>query len=114
MGISPLLMPWPPTDTMLKSLVALCLLSLFMSVAGLPTSPLVLAFILSSKLERYFRQGISYAHGSYAEFFTRPISLALLVISVLCVVWPFVSIHLKAKRAAKAEAAAATPDVNDD
>ena len=32
-----------------------------MSVAGLPTSPLVLAFILSSKLERYFRQGISYA-----------------------------------------------------
>lgn len=107
-------MPWPPTDTMLKILVALCLLSLFMSVAGLPTSPLVLSFILSSKLERYFRQGISYAHGSYAEFFTRPISLVLLVISVLCVVWPFVSDHLKAKWAAKAEAAAATPDVNAD
>ena len=45
-------------------MLALCLLALFMSVAGLPTSPLVLAFILSSKLERYFRQGISYAHGS--------------------------------------------------
>lgn len=58
-------------------MLALCLLSLFMSVAGLPTSPLVLAFILSSKLERYFRQGISYAHGSYAPFFTRPISSLL-------------------------------------
>lgn len=48
-------------------MLALCLLALFMSVAGLPTSPLVLAFILSSKLERYFRQGISYAHGSYGH-----------------------------------------------
>lgn len=94
-------------------MLALCLLSLFMSVAGLPTSPLVLAFILSSKLERYFRQGISYAHGSYAPFFTRPISLVLLVVSVFCVVWPFISDHLKAKRAAAA-AAPVAPDVNDD
>ena len=91
------------------------LLSLFMSVAGLPTSPLVLAFILSSKLERYFRQGISYAHGSYAPFFTRPISLILLIISVLCVFWPYISDHLKAKKAAKNPApTAANVDVNDD
>lgn len=95
-------------------MLVLCLLSVFMSVAGLPTSPLVLAFILSSKLERYFRQGISYAHGSYAPFFTRPLSLLLLVISVFCVVWPFLSDYLKAKRVAKAQAAVSTPDVNDD
>ncbi len=96
-------------------MLALCLLSLFMSVAGLPTSPLVLAFILSSKLERYFRQGISYAHGSYAPFFTRPISLILLIISVLCVFWPYISDHLKAKKAAKNPApTAANVDVNDD
>lgn len=49
-------------------MLAWCVLAIFMSIAGLPTSPLVLAFILSSKLERYFRQGISYAHGSYKEF----------------------------------------------
>ena len=96
-------------------MLALCLLSLFMSVAGLATSPLVLAFILSSKLERYFRQGISYAHGSYAPFFTRPISLILLIVSVLCVFWPYISDHLKAKRAAKNPApTAANVDVNDD
>lgn len=87
-----------------------------MSVAGLPTSPLVLAFILSSKLERYFRQGISYAHGSYAPFFTRPVSFILLIIAVLCVVWPYVSDHLKAKKSAKAPAAAQNigEDINDD
>ena len=94
-------------------MLALCLLSLFMSVAGLPTSPLVLAFILSSKLERYFRQGISYAHGSYAPFFTRPISLVLLIVAVACVVWPLISDHRKAKKAAAAQATAAA-DVNDD
>lgn len=99
-------------------MIALCLLALFMSVAGLPTSPLVLAFILSSKLERYFRQGISYAHGSYAEFFTRPISAVLLLLAVFCVVWPFISERLKAKKAVKVGIAAATSDpdseINDD
>ena len=97
-------------------MLALCLLALFMSVAGLPTSPLVLAFILSSKLERYFRQGISYAHGSYAPFFTRPVSLILLIIAVLCVVWPYISDHLKAKKAAQSPVAAQSvgEDINDD
>ena len=50
--------------------------------------------------ERYFRQGISYAHGSYKEFFTRPISATLLLVSVFCVVWPFLSDYLKKKKAA--------------
>ena len=93
-------------------MLALCLLAIFMSIAGLPTSPLVLAFILSSKLERYFRQGISYAHGSYKEFFTRPLSAALLAIAVFCVVWPLFSEHMKKKKAAAA--VSVNQDVNDD
>ena len=92
-------------------MLALCFLTIFMSVAALPTSPLVLAFILSSKLERYFRQGISYAHGSYKEFFTRPLSAALLLISVFCVIWPIYSEHRKKKAAV---AVSAQSDVNDD
>ena len=79
-------------------MLAWCVLAIFMSIAGLPTSPLVLAFILSSKLERYFRQGISYAHGSYKEFFTRPISCVLLIISLVCLVWPLISDILKSKK----------------
>ena len=52
---------------------------------------------------------------SYAPFFTRPISLILLIISVLCVFWPYISDHLKAKKAAKNPApTAANVDVNDD
>ena len=79
-------------------MLALCLLSLFMSIGGLPTSPLVLSFILSSKLESYFRRAISMDKGSYASFFTRPISLALLILAVFCVVWPSISEYLKKRR----------------
>ncbi|MBQ1492700.1 MAG: tripartite tricarboxylate transporter permease [Blautia sp.] len=82
-------------------MLSLCLLSLFMSIAGLPTSPLVLAFILSGKLEGYFRRAISMDHGSYAKFFTRPLSLALLLLAIFCVVWPYLSEAIKARRAAK-------------
>ena len=81
-------------------MLALCLLSLFMSIAGLPTSPLVLAFILSGKLEGYFRRAISMDPGSYGKFFTRPLSLALLLLSVFCVIWPYLSEMLKKRRAA--------------
>ena len=81
-------------------------------VSSSTSSLMGLAFILSSKLERYFRQGISYAHGSYAEFFTRPISAILLAVSVFCVIWPFLSEHLKKKKAAAVVAAG--QDVNDD
>ena len=40
----------------------------------------------------------------------------LLIIAVLCVVWPYVSDHLKAKKSAKAPAAAQNigEDINDD
>ena len=98
-------------------MLALCLLSLFMSIGGLPTSPLVLSFILSSKLEGYFRRGISYAHGSYAPFFTRPLSAILLLLAIFCVIWPYLSEHLKRKKAAAAQEAAEKAkkyNVNDD
>ena len=82
-------------------MLALCFLAIFMNIAGLPTSPLVLAFILEPKLEGYFRRGISYSHGSYSEFFTRPISCILLIIAVACVIWPLVSDAIKKRKAAK-------------
>ena len=66
------------------------------------------------KLERYFRQGISYAHGSYKEFFTRPLSCALLLVSVFCVVWPLLSEHLKKKKAEAAVPAAGGSEAKDD
>ena len=104
-------------------MLALCLLSLFMSIGGLPTSPLVLAFILSGKLEGYFRRAISMDKGHYGKFFTRPLALVLLLVAVFCIVWPYISEYLKKRRAAanklsEADKAAANAakygDVSDD
>ena len=104
-------------------MLALCLLSLFMSIGGLPTSPLVLAFILSGKLEGYFRRAISMDKGHYGKFFTRPLSLILLLVAVFCSIWPYLSEYLKKRRAAanklsEADKAAANAakygDVSDD
>lgn len=67
-----------------------CLLGIVMEMAKLPTSPFILAFILSKSLEEYFRKGISYADGDYSMFFTRPISLIFILIAVLSIVWPIV------------------------
>lgn len=72
-------------------------LALFLNIAGVSLSPLVLAFILSDDLEAYFRKGVSFAHGSYAPFFTRPISLIFLLLAVFSVIWPYIAEYLKKK-----------------
>ncbi len=79
-------------------MLALCFLAIFLNIAGIPLSPVVLAFILSKNLESYFRKGVSYAHGSYAEFVTRPLSLLFLAIAVFSVVWPYISDYRKRKK----------------
>ncbi len=81
-------------------MLALCFLAIFLNIAGVSLSPLVLAFILSDDLESYFRKGVSYAHGSYAEFFTRPLSLLFLALAVFSVCWPYIADAIKKRKAA--------------
>lgn len=83
-------------------MLAMCLLSVFLNIAGIPLSPLVLSFILSKNLEGYFRKGISYAHGSYSEFFTRPLSLLFLLIAVASVVWPAIKPYFEKQKVKEA------------
>ncbi|MDD5940403.1 MAG: tripartite tricarboxylate transporter permease, partial [Lachnospiraceae bacterium] len=77
-----------------------CVLAVFLMMEGVSLSPLVLAFILSDDLETYFRRGVSYAHGSYVPFITRPVSLLFLLLAVFSVVWPYISEYRKKKKAA--------------
>ena len=94
-----------------------CFLAIFLNMAGISLSPLVLAFILSDDLEGYFRKGVSFAHGSYLPFVTRPLSLIFLLLAVFSVAWPYIAEARKKKKAAKAVASASavhTEDVQDD
>lgn len=94
-----------------------CVLAVFLMMEGVSLSPLVLAFILSDDLETYFRRGVSYAHGSYLSFITRPVSLIFLLLAVFSVAWPYIGDYRKKKKeTAIATAAAQQSDteVHDD
>jgi putative tricarboxylic transport membrane protein len=53
-------------------------------------APLILAFVLSPLLENALRQSLLMSHGSFSIFFTRPISLILMVVAILLLVLPLI------------------------
>ena len=67
-----------------------------------PVVPLVLAFILGPMLERSFVQSLSMSAGDFSVFFVRPISLTLLIVSVVLV---YVSVILMKRTKEQAKAA---------
>jgi putative tricarboxylic transport membrane protein len=60
-----------------------------------PVLPVILGLILGHMAETQLRLAISIGNGSYLPFFTRPISLILIVISIVSLVLP---IYLRNKR----------------
>lgn len=78
-------------------------LGVIMDMFGMPMTPLMLAFILGSKIEEYFRTGVSYARGDMTRFLTRPISLIFILIAVYSVVGPIITKAIKNRRAKKAQ-----------
>lgn len=56
-----------------------------------PTTCLVLGLVLGPLVEVNFHRSLLIGRDSYAIFFTRPISLALLVLTVVTLTWPFVN-----------------------
>jgi putative tricarboxylic transport membrane protein len=69
-----------------------------------PHSPLVVGFILAPLLEENIRRSLMRSEGSVMPLLTSPISATFLVLSVLMIVFAFIS---ERKEAKKAEAAAA-------
>ena len=81
--------------------IAFGVLGILMDAFKIPMSPLMLSFILGSKIESYFRMGCSYAKGDMTSFVTRPISLIFLLIALYSVVSPLIRMMIrKAKKAA--------------
>jgi len=62
---------------------------ILMSLGGLPSSPLILAFILTPTLEKKMLQGFQ-SVPSWTTFFTRPISGIMMVLVILCIFSPII------------------------
>ncbi|MGI6028476.1 MAG: tripartite tricarboxylate transporter permease [Candidatus Heteroscillospira sp.] len=68
-------------------MLAFCAIGVIMEFGGLPTSPLLLAFILGPILEKNMLKAFQYS-GTWTSFFTRPISGVLMAIGIICIFSP--------------------------
>lgn len=61
-------------------------IALLMSIGDFPITPLILSYILAPMLETYLRRGVAFTETGALDFFTRPISLILIIIAVVSIV----------------------------
>jgi len=66
------------------------LVGFWMKKFGFEPAPLVLAFVLSPMLENAFRQALIMSEGDFGIFFTRPISLGLLLVALALLILPII------------------------
>ncbi len=60
-----------------------------------PMPPIILGLILGNLAEKNLQRALIISNGSVSVFFTRPISLILLVISAISLLWPILSPYVK-------------------
>ena len=65
---------------------------------GFPVAPVVLGIVLGRLMELNFSQALMV--GGVESFYTRPLTLVLLAISIVAVAWPIISERKKAKKQA--------------
>lgn len=69
-------------------IIAFGTIGYFMNKYRLPQSPLILAMVLGSMMEKNYLQSMVLSDGSWLIFLSRPISLVLLIISALFIGFP--------------------------
>lgn len=83
--------------TMLAA-IAFGAIGILLQYLDFPMPPMILTFILGSRIEEYFRKGISYSDEGVITFIKRPVSLLFLIVALLSVVWPLVKPYLKVSK----------------
>lgn len=63
-----------------------------------PLATIILGIVLGPIAESQFRRSVQMADGDYSIFFTRPISVTLIVISLLMLFFPLVSDYMKKRK----------------
>lgn len=82
-------------------MLAFGIVGIFMAYGGIPTAPLILAFILAPTLESNMLKAFQYT-GTVATFFTRPISCVMMVVGICCVFSPIIRTIMSKMKASKA------------
>ena len=80
-----------------------CLLGLFMGYFKIPLMPFMMTYILGKMLESNLRRAFNYGEHGLLDFFTRPLSCALILISVGFILWNLFGDKIKAKFSKKSK-----------
>jgi putative tricarboxylic transport membrane protein len=80
---------------------------------GYPTVPMILGFILADLIEGNFHRALGVGFGSYTVFLTRPITLAMIIITLLFLAWPWVLYFIRRKRLAAGKSTEALDAITD-
>jgi putative tricarboxylic transport membrane protein len=78
-------------------MIAFGIVGLFFRRLDIPLAPLVLTLILGPFMEESLRQSLELSLGEFSIFFTRPISLTLLVLAAVIFLVPLVRYLLRDK-----------------
>ena len=98
-----------PTSTLVPILVMLCVIgayaidySVFNAIfmVGVPMTPMVIGLVLGKLCESNLRRALIVSKGSWATFFTSPISLFFILLSLFMLFFPYIKKKLAARRAA--------------
>lgn len=82
----------------LFTLLLIGLVGFLMRCFGFPVAPAVIGMILGPMAEQHFRRALAISQGDFTVFFTRPISLTLLIISAIAILAPIVVSRIQKRR----------------
>ena len=87
-------------------MIVMGILSYFMGIAGIPTAPLLLTFVLAPMLEGYVRQAFDISRGSLGIFVGSGLAKVLLALTIIFSLSPVVMSIMQKRKANNGEAAA--------
>jgi putative tricarboxylic transport membrane protein len=77
--------------------------ALFLRIIDFPMAPMILGFILGGMMEDNLRRALTISDGSFSFLWERPITLSILVLTIIILFMPVIS-ELLAKMRNKKEA----------
>jgi putative tricarboxylic transport membrane protein len=83
----------------------------FMRKYDFPVAPVVLGAILGPLMETQFRRALELGQGDFSVFFTRPLTLAILLIAVAMLIVPYALKSLRQRRVELQRATGTTSDL---
>lgn len=85
-------------------MIVFAVIGLLMLFAGLPSAPMMLAFILGPTLESNMLKGFQSSDNGIATFFMRPVSCCFLVVAIGCIFSPVLRMLFQRRREVADEA----------